>query len=59
MESNDPWLQLIPMHWYNARTGIGPVAAMLMLPCQPICDQQQAADDQQRGSEQAQDAANV
>jgi|GEM_PF-5581788 len=58
MDDNILLIKLQPMHWYNAHTGLGGVAAILLLPCQPQREQQQAADSKQHRQQPAKDSAN-
>lgn len=59
MTDTNPWLQLVPMHHYNARTGLGPIAAILLLAYQPGDDERHAQHHQHSGEQQTQDAANA
>lgn len=58
MDDNTLQIKLQPMHWYNVRTGLGGVAAILLLPCQPQGEQQQPAGSEECGQQPAKDSAN-
>lgn len=58
MDDNTLRIKLQPMHWYNVRTGLGGVAAILLLPCQPEREQQQPACSKQGGQHPTKDSAN-
>ncbi|MGE4408336.1 hypothetical protein [Pseudomonas sp.] len=58
MDDNTLLIKLQPMYWYNARTGLGGVAAILLLRCQPQGEQQQPAGSEQRCQQPAKESAN-